>query len=830
MMNTINTKKHIYLYCSGNIALTTVIFVWAAFSIIADGAKSVTQYGITWFFYSDYTVGQYANGDYWVVGPIKITNITPISNTDTSGWTRNGTMVNPAVGPVQGYDSSIRFTGASWNQSLNVAPAFTGAVLSVPVDTSVVSTVSNSTPGVSGTRPQLTDAAILTVVATAPQPGSFRPPAVGSDKTHRWNKNALKFSILQKLLPVASTPPLAIVEQYFARPWFTQMEGSPGRYIAPYNHMPEYGRDQAQQLSLGLLSLHLNYTDQQKERLYVLLVQYGIDIYGAVRNGMIYLDYGGLNAGRKAPLVLAGLALADEEILKYADAKRHFIFQEDRTTWFVAPSDVGRVMYQGDGRPRETYIQSHVGMPEWGESHTKQINRDASNWASAYYRWIGGAWHGNILAIRLTTGGEAAWNHPPLFSYADRYWSIEGARGQSGQNFAGQNSISPFVYQMWSAYRGASPPVTTGKVNTPRFMPIPGCYDGPQLVGIYCDTDSATIRYTTDGTEPTLDNNVYTQPILVKSDTRITARAYVSGREDSASASGTYNLISTPPTISPNGMNVSPRAGNLFAMPLVVSISCMTERASIYYTTNGLTPTQDSKIYNGPFDLAKELKYATKADGLFESNEVISSIIIKAISSKPGLGDSPVQEAIFNFGPFSSGDDWLNIEISPRANFPGDTHFSMLIDYVPADSFIDSVLGLSSKIAQNYTDLFCIVRFNSNGLIDARNGSAYMAENDVRYDKGFRYRIELNVDMDKRVYSARVSSNVKRDVIENYVYIAKDYSFRTEQSSVTHVENLALYTIGNSVSQVMVLANRLDSNLKLDRDILELDWSKKNSK
>ena len=60
---------------------------------------------------------------------------------------------------------------------------------------------------------------------------------------------------------------------------------------------------------------------------------------------------------------------------------------------------------------------------------------------------------GNVLMAHLTTGGVQAWNHQPLFAYSDRYWELE----KNSQTFSAPNDISPFVYQMWAAYRGASP-------------------------------------------------------------------------------------------------------------------------------------------------------------------------------------------------------------------------------------------------------------------------------------------------------------------------------------------------------------------------------------
>src|ERR1017187_9871122 len=39
--------------------------------------KSVSQYGITWTFEAPAPVGQFVNGDFYVVGPVTITNVAP---------------------------------------------------------------------------------------------------------------------------------------------------------------------------------------------------------------------------------------------------------------------------------------------------------------------------------------------------------------------------------------------------------------------------------------------------------------------------------------------------------------------------------------------------------------------------------------------------------------------------------------------------------------------------------------------------------------------------------------------------------------------------------
>lgn len=418
----------------------------------ADAATSVSQFGFTWSFSADKTVGQYANGDWWVVGPVTITSISPACTTDSSGWTRNGTEVNPAPGtiqPGQGFDSSVH-TGAWWYPPLNVAPGFTGSPLVAAAGTSVVSTISASTPDANPNDaiPQIAAGAVLTVVASAPAAGSFRPPMVGNDKTHYWNKANLNYGILQKLAPVATTPSLASMESNFERPWFFLKEGPSIQSMSPAANMPDYGRDQAHVISQGMLSLHLNYTDAQKETLYIRLVQMGIDVYGSTKAGMIWTDDGGQNPGRKELMVLAAMAFNDTNILGWCDGAAHLVFPEDRQTFYVTQADVGRVMYTGDGRPRDTYTQSMVGMPEWGERHTSDPAQDASNWASAYYRWVGGSWQGAILAVKLIPGAVTVWNRPVIFAYADRYWSKE----YPVQSFSPPGAITQFVYDMWKAY------------------------------------------------------------------------------------------------------------------------------------------------------------------------------------------------------------------------------------------------------------------------------------------------------------------------------------------------------------------------------------------
>ena len=80
-------------------------------------------------------------------------------------------------------------------------------------------------------------------------------------------------------------------------------------------------------------------------------------------------------------------------------------------------------------------------------------------------------------------------------------------------------------------------------VEAPTFTPDAGTYAEAQNVTISCETEGATIYYTTDGTEPTTESAVYASPIAVSETTTIKAVAYV-GTEASAVATATYFFCS----------------------------------------------------------------------------------------------------------------------------------------------------------------------------------------------------------------------------------------------------------------------------------------------
>ena len=177
------------------------------------------------------------------------------------------------------------------------------------------------------------------------------------------------------------------------------------------------------------------------------------------------------------------------------------------------------------------------------------------------------------------------------------------------------------------AYTYTSSEVVKETVATPAITPNGGELKyGNNTVSIACDTDGATIYYTIDGTEPTTSSTKYTGAFTLSSNATVKAIAVKSGWNNSsvASASFTYTVetVATP-TITPNG-------GELKYGNNTVTIACATADATIYYTTNGATPTTSSTKYTGAFTLT-------------------SNATVKAIAVKTGWNNSSVASASFTY-------------------------------------------------------------------------------------------------------------------------------------------------------------------------------------
>ena len=188
---------------------------------------------------------------------------------------------------------------------------------------------------------------------------------------------------------------------------------------------------------------------------------------------------------------------------------------------------------------------------------------------------------------------------------------------------------------------GSSSAVTTAAYAIAPVLPVPafslpggiGAYPAPQTVSILDAVPGTTIYYTTDGSTPTTSSTLYSGPIRVSTTEIVEAIAFESGFTKSAVATILYTIASTTlPALAPSFQP----AGGSYSGAQSVTLSDVIPGATIYYTTDGTTPTASSAIYGGPL-------------------WVSTSETIEAIAIQAGGSSSPVSTAAYTIGVSGGG-------------------------------------------------------------------------------------------------------------------------------------------------------------------------------
>jgi hypothetical protein len=449
-------------------------------------ASSITKDGITWTFSQPITVGQFVNGDYYVVGPVTITAIDPAPTT-TSPY-ENGSVLNlPTANSKSGFDSRLNDgTDESWwfDASLRSYPP-----INLKPGDALVSSISlpqiHSVPEVMRSSDMsaspVASVSVLTVLSAAPSADAFRPSYCDRKQTI-YHANSLQRNLLPSLTPPnpSGTPPLSQFENWYRQPW---IDTNPFLFDAPADYMPSYGQHIAFADSYASLLLMLNFPADQKVNLTNYFVQYGIDLYGCVQAGYGWPAFGGHRSGRKLPIIFAGILVNDDGMKNVSMAYPNQ-FGEDMQTVYVNKIPGGytqawqgaTVIYGGhygvniDGTPVSAGL---YGPYEQLQPASWPLLNGNEQLGEAYRRCCTSvSWVGEALAIHILKA-ESVWNYPAFFDYADRWMTeddtqaVAEIKAQTGFDYSanwerqgqtkywlqGEFPQYTFIDDMWNAYR-----------------------------------------------------------------------------------------------------------------------------------------------------------------------------------------------------------------------------------------------------------------------------------------------------------------------------------------------------------------------------------------
>ena len=225
--------------------------------------------------------------------------------------------------------------------------------------------------------------------------------------------------------------------------------------------------------------------------------------------------------------------------------------------------------------------------------------KEQSSYPTNYpYKDSKGYWHTNF---KLDTAGEYLALTTPAGRTATEFKSYEFSPGQFGYPPQKKN-ISYGLYQADVERYFAV--LTPGKANAGDVLGIVGntqssvprgFYTSAFLVTIATDTPGSTIRYTLNGTDPTLNNGItYTQPIRIDRTTCLRTAAFKAGWKAGKIDTHTY--------IFPNSH--TPWQAAITTLP-VLSLVGDAARVFYYDTTPGVIPTPATSgvmaIYGGSY-------------------------------------------------------------------------------------------------------------------------------------------------------------------------------------------------------------------------------------
>ena len=267
------------------------------------------------------------------------------------------------------------------------------------------------------------------------------------------------------------------------------------------------------------------------------------------------------------------------------------------------------------------------------------------------------------------TLGTPAPGNTPGGRYGAATWTDASGNlwlfGGSAFDAHGNQGLLNDLWEYTLAGTPVVPPATPAA--SPTFSLAAGTYTSAQTLTISSQTSGSTIYYTTNGTAPNATSAIYSNPITVSTSETVEAVALASGDAVSSIGSAAY-AINLPPAPTPT-FSVP---GGAYSSTQTVAISDTISNATVYYTTDGTTPTTSSSVYASPVSISstETITAVAIASGYSESAIASSTYTISAPPTFT-LGTSPSSLTVI-----SGSNGTLSVIVTPQNGFSSPVSFA----------------------------------------------------------------------------------------------------------------------------------------------------------
>ena len=275
-------------------------------------------------------------------------------------------------------------------------------------------------------------------------------------------------------------------------------------------------------------------------------------------------------------------------------------------------------------------------------------------------------------------------------------------------------------------------------VATPSFDPAGGTYTSAQNVTISCDTEDATIHYTTNGEDPTESDATYSSAIsITTSGTVLKAKAFHADMTASSVASATYTIKPNAPTIT-GGANVTITGD---------------DGLTFYYTTDNSAPTNSSTQYTGAFT-TEDCTIKAIAYDTYGNSSAVTSLKYKYMPLAPKNINSGYFVKVTDVSDLENGDAILIVNeeskyamsTTQNNNNRGQESVTIFNETILPSADVQKLVLVkkTEKVSDVDTDVFYF--YTGSGYLYASSSSSNQLKTEATIDENNNARATISIE------------------------------------------------------------------------------------